>query len=44
LPRRPKRSRRSYVVEYTLAAIAVLVIWAFLASGGPGSVGVLFGP
>jgi hypothetical protein len=44
MTRGPKRSRRSYVVEYTLAAIAVVIIWVFLASGGAASIGALFRP
>jgi hypothetical protein len=39
-PRR--RSRRSYVVEYMLAAGAVVAIWIFVTSGGPAAVGNLF--
>ena len=41
---RTKRSRRSYVVEYGLAAIAVVLIFVFLASGSPAIVAALFGP
>jgi len=44
MTRRPKRSRRSYVIEYGLAAIAVVLVFVFLASGGPAIVGALFGP
>lgn len=37
------RSRKGYVVEYLLAFVAIVAIWAFLTNGGPSAaVGDLF--
>lgn len=38
MARRP-RTRKSYAVEFALALVAVLVIWAFLVGGGPAWLG-----